>query len=120
MQGKRGCGGSPAPHSSCQLHRRCQVVPKGRSLLEGEFLSCVLIWYLEHSLMSPIVTSCVSWPARQHGNFTSPTLGCRTPRTRSSSVSTPPTLAHWLRWQCQRVNRLRRAALLDRVSPNSH
>jgi len=58
----------------------------GRSFGKKEILQCVPIWYLGHSLMCPIVISCVNWRARRHGSSTSRIPGFRTQPTKFFAV----------------------------------
>ena len=109
---KLGCGGSP----TFSVLPPAPSVPgstEGQWIAEGEFLSCVLIWFLGHFLTCPTVTSSASSRARQRANCTSRIRGFRTPRTRSSSASTPLIRERLFPWRCPRPSRSRRAGRLD-------
>jgi hypothetical protein len=109
---KRGCGGSPVS----SVLPTAPSVPgstEGQWIAEGEFLSCVLIWFLGHSLTCPIATSSANWQARLRENCTSLIRGSRTPRTRFLSASIPPIRGRRSRLRCPRPSRSRRAGPPD-------
>jgi hypothetical protein len=69
----------------------CQVALPDMS--GRRFTSCVLIWFLGHSLTCPIVTSSANWRARLPGSCTNRAHGCRIRPTKSSFASIPSTPA---------------------------